>query len=866
VDWIVFIAIRLGLGASLVLPLTPVSAQTPLAAPLVVTAAGHGVSAPLRSLAEIAPASLGAPREIPEFVIPHSGPTGIQPQAIQADGALQAGAPLGQMPTPLENFDGLGNTSQVLPPDPDGSIGFDPATGKKYFVQWINLVYGVWDVTGTPTRLLGPISGQQIFAGLGPSSSCATNGQGDPLALYDSLAQRWLLSQFAFNIDLSGNPVGPYYQCIAISQTGDPTGAYYLYAFVWGNKLNDYSKLGVWSDAYYMSANQFSGVNFSGVGVAAFERAKMLVGDPSARMVYYDVGAANSTFSSMLPADFEGDAAPPAGAPEPFIEVDADQQMRLWNFTANWANPSTSSFGQSLAPTQQLPVAAFRQLPCVAPAAASRNCIPQPGGAPLLDGVADRVMNRLVYHNFGDHQSLVVNHTVWVDGTDRAGIRWYELRSTGGNWSIFQQGTYAPADGSYRWMASADMDRNGNLALGYSVSGPALNPSIRFAGRLAGDPIGTLGQAESSIIEGGGAQLSTSGRWGDYSMLTVDPQDGCTFWYTQEYYPASSVSNWMTRIASFRFPSCGVSATISGVVRDGTAGGHTWPLYARLDFASQAGTTTIYSDPASGVFQVTLSAGTYTAKVAAVASGYQAASFGFSVQAGAGPFNFPLQAAPTPCSAPGYQKGTGSACVAQPGGLLSGNVKDANTGAPLNGATVSLGASTATTISVPSDPGQPGGFYTLFGPAGPQTPTAAMSGGYHPQTLPVTLAADATTHQDFALTAGKLSSALALVSAVIGQNGTGIWPLDLTNSGASPVHYTLAISPATIKWLSTSAPSGTIAPGASQTVPLHVIAQGMAKGLYLATITITTDTPYPPLQVPVTLAVGDSTYLPVIGR
>jgi hypothetical protein len=854
------------MGGSLALPASAARAQTPPAAPLVISAAAHGVSAPLTSLPKINPTSQAALREIPEFNLPHSGPTGIQPQAIQSDGALQVAAPLGQMPTPLEDFDGLGNTSLVLPPDPDGSIGFDPTTGKKYFVQWINLVYGVWDVTGTPTPLLGPISGQQIFAGLGPSSLCATNGQGDPLALYDGLAQRWLLSQFAFNIDLTGNPVAPFYQCIAISQTADPTGAYFLYAFQWGNKLNDYSKLGVWADAYYMSANQFTGAAFTGVGVAAFERAKMLAGDPSARMIYFDVGATNSAYASMLPADFEGDAPPPSGAPAPFVEVDADQQLRLWNFSANWSNPAASSFGQSMAPSQQLAVAAFRQLPCASPNATTRNCIPQPGGAPLLDGVADRVMNRLVYHNYGDHEALVVNHTVWADGTDRAGIRWYELRSTGGAWSIYQQGTYAPADGAYRWMASADIDRNGNLALGYSVSGPNLNPSIRFAGRLAGDPLGALGQAESSIIEGGGTQLSTSGRWGDYSMLTLDPQDGCTFWYTQEYYPANSVAGWMTRIASFRFPNCGVSATISGVVRDGTPGGHTWPLYARIDFTSQAGTTTIYTDPASGAFQITLSAGTYTAKVTAVAPGYQSASFGFSVQAGAGPLSFPLQANSTNCQAPGYQNGAGSTCVAQPGGLLIGNVKDANTGAPLNGATVSLGSSSTATLTVPNDPGQPGGFYTLFGPAGSQTSTAAMTGGFTPQTLPVAVTAETATRQDFALNAGKLSSSLALVSAVIGQNGSGIWPLDLTNSGAASVHYTLAISPASIKWLSTSAPSGAVASGTSQTVQLHVQTQGMAKGAYQATITITTDTPYPPLQVPVTLNVGESSFLPLIGR
>jgi hypothetical protein len=863
VNGIVSFGFLIGLGGPFTLPISTASAQTTAAAPVVVTAAEHAVSSPLSSLPIANSVAPAAAREIPEFALPHAIPSTIQGQS-SGDAALQTSTALAPMPTPLENFDGLGNTSLVLPPDPNGSIGYDPATGKKYYVQWINLVYGVWDVTGTPTRRLGPVSGQQIFASLGSGSLCATDGMGDPSVLYDNLSHRWLLTEFAFKFDSFGNPLAPFYQCIAISKTGDPTGAYYLYSFLWGNLLNDYAKLGVWSDGYYMTANQFNGNAFEGVGVAAFERSKMLVGDPTARMIYFDIGASNSTYSGMLPADFEGLNAPPTGAPETFAEVDPDLFMRTWLFRANWTTPSASTFGQSLAPSQQLAVASYQQLPCVT-AVSARNCIPQPGGAPLLDGVADRLMTRLVYRNYGDHQALAVNHTVWADGADRAGIRWYELHSSSAaapSWSIFQQGTYAPSDGSYRWMGSAAMDRNGDLAIGYSVAGPSLNPTIRYAGRLSSDPLGTLGQAESSIIEGGGTQGSTTGRWGDYSMLTVDPVDDCTFWYTQEYYPISSTSGWQTRIASFRFPTCGATAGISGTVNDGTSGGHTWPLYARIDFAGPGGTTTVFSDPVTGAFQATLAAGTYTATVTAVAAGYQVGTFGFSSFPGAGPLSFPLLVDPTTCQAAGYAAGSGKTCAAQTGGLLVGNLLDANTNLPLEGGKISLGSTSANTLTIPNDPAQPGGFYILFGASGAQSVTASMTGGYQSKTLQAAFTANGVTRQDFSLAAGKLTSQL-LVSTEVAVGGSGAGLLSLTNTGGAPAHYTLAVNPAGTAWLSVASPSGTIAAGATQTVQFQVQAKGMARGHYQAALTVNTDTPYPALEVPVALSVGATVYLPI---
>jgi hypothetical protein len=215
-------------------------------------------------------------------------------------------------------------------------------------------------------------------------------------------------------------------------------------------------------------------------------------------------------------------------------------QLEAWKFHVDWVTPANSTFTSQ----PNLATASFVQM---------GSGIPQPGTPTTLDTLSDRLMYRLAYRNFGDHEALVVNHTVSVSG--QAGVRWYELRRTGGNWSINQQGTYAPAGGTHRWMGSVALDKSGNLALGMSASSSTVFPSIYYAGRLAGDPAGTL-TMESTMTPGGGSQLAPS-RWGDYSSMSLDPSDDCTFWYTTEYYSASASWNWQTRIASFRFPQCG---------------------------------------------------------------------------------------------------------------------------------------------------------------------------------------------------------------------------------------------------------------------------------------------------------------------
>jgi hypothetical protein len=302
-----------------------------------------------------------------------------------------------------------------------------------------------------------------------------------------------------------------------------------------------------------MTVNQFVYFIFgwipAGQGVAVFERDLMLTGNPSARMQYWDMEDSNPELFRMLPADLDG-PEPPAGAPNPFVQVEdtSPDRLRIWDLDVDWVTPSNSTFNYK----QTISTAPFDSSLCPL---GSRQCIPQPDSAPEVDAIPDRLMYRLQYRNFGAYQTLVANHSVDENGADHAGVRWYELRSSGGNWSIHQQGTFAP-DSDHRWMGSAAMNRFGDIALGYSVSSATTYPSIRFTGRLGADPLGMMTLGEGEVVAGGGVQLHSASRWGDYSMMSVDPVDDCMFWYTQEYYASTSSSSWRTRIASFRLRDC----------------------------------------------------------------------------------------------------------------------------------------------------------------------------------------------------------------------------------------------------------------------------------------------------------------------
>ena len=408
--------------------------------------------------------------------------------SVWADGALQNAPVTGQMPAMQANFDGINNIAGVAPPDTEGDMGFDPATGTKYYFQWVNLHIQVWDVDdpAAPVSVLGPIAGNAIWNGFG--GACASNNDGDPIVLYDELAHRWFISQFSVS--------DPYYNCIAVSQSGDPTGAWYRYAFLYSNtKMNDYPKYGVWPDGYYMTVNQFTGgSSWGGAGAAVYERDALLAGNPAARQLVFDLYSVNSNFGGMLPADFEG-TPPAAGTPNFFAEVDdttflGDPQdsMRLWEFHVDWANPTNSTFGLNGQPNQILTVADYTPL-CLS----TRDCVPQPG-TQKLDAIGDRLMYRLAYRVMDDGtQMMAVNHTVDA-GSARAGVRWYQLSAPAASttFTIDQQGTFAGAnptsDTNHRWMGSIGIDRMGNLALGYSVSSSTVYPSVGLVGRLVSDP------------------------------------------------------------------------------------------------------------------------------------------------------------------------------------------------------------------------------------------------------------------------------------------------------------------------------------------------------------------------------------------
>ncbi len=445
--------------------------------------------------------------------------------------------PAPNMPLPILNFNGIpfpGVACNCAPPDTNGEVG------ATQYVQIVNEGYQVFNKS-TGASVLGPVGIATIWSGFG--GVCQSNGDGDPVVLYDQLANRWIVSQFA------GASV-PTDECVAVSTTADATGSYSRYGFHLGSNFFDYPHLGVWPDAYYMSMNVFnsSGTAFLGPQPFAFNRAAMLAGLPATFITTGVTGGSGE--DAYLPADMDGSTLPPAGAPATFVEWPGSGTYKVYHFHADFGTPANSRFTLFASPA----AAGFTQL-----CPTTRACVPQLGTTSKLDAIADRFMFRAAYRNFGDHESVVTNYTVSSGGV--AGIRWIELRGvTAGPVTVFQQSTYQP-DSTWRWMGSVAQDRQGNLALGFSASSSSINPQIRYAGRLVSDPINVLAQGETHLFDGTGSQTGTSNRWGDYSDLTVDPVDDCTFWYTQEYYPSTSSFNWRTRIGNFTFPGCTGSPT-----------------------------------------------------------------------------------------------------------------------------------------------------------------------------------------------------------------------------------------------------------------------------------------------------------------
>jgi len=542
--------------------------------PTVLRVLQHDVSPPLSEIAIRVSPPQGLNKEV-GLGVPHSRPgrpadVPGQPDPLrQTDEFPVPGA--GPTPAPTLNFPGLSDDlnsavvgTRIVPPDTEGDVGLN------YYVQWINLIFAVYDKsTGAIAPGGGPFAGNSIWNGFG--GACQTTNNGDPVVLFDHLANRWLLTQFAINQGI---------ECMALSQTSDPRGPYDRWALVVSpGEQNDYPKIGLMPDAYYMSTRDFPSNDGTFAGFVAVDRAAMLAGNPNPTVIKFNLPCGNPDCpDGVQPPHLEG-PAPAAGTPGIFTRFWDDQfegtgfgsdGIRLWELDPNFANPGASTF-------TELPYVTGTNYDSTMCGFFQRSCVPQPSPGEGLDPADELQMYRSQYRHWGTHDSIVLAITVDATGSNVAGMRWAELRNSGGGWSLYQEGTYAPADGLNRWMGSIAMNDDGAIALGYNVSSSAVRPSIRYVTRCPSDPLGTMPGGEVEIIAGTGVQQSSSNRWGDYSAMSVDPVDGTSFWYTGEYYETSGSFDFNTRIATFPGPNCGPACTddvdLDGFIAD-TCGGN----------------------------------------------------------------------------------------------------------------------------------------------------------------------------------------------------------------------------------------------------------------------------------------------------
>jgi hypothetical protein len=520
------------------------------------------------------------------------------------DPIVQTSTPISPAAQVLGQWEGLGAGYQsfsvtAAPPDPNIAVG------PHHVVQWVNNAFVVFDKQGHQVQ--APVSDSTFWG----SSTCnQLGGYSDPIIQYDRSADRWLVGEVA--IPLAAPLVGQFAQCFAVSTTSDPTGSYYMWAWGFGTSLNDYDKISVWPDGYYATWNIFAngGASFSGAEACAFDRNAMLIGAAKPALVCFHLGNSDA-LASLLPSDVDGSNAPPAGSPNFLVNINpSSSAVQLWKFHVDFVNTQNSTFTGPITLAGVAPFAA----PC------AQNCVAQPGTSQQLDTLSDRVMYRLAYRNFGDHESMVVNHTVFTPAGSAA-VRWYEIRNPNGTPAIYQQGTFAP-DSDSRWMGSIAMDRAGDIGVGYSVSSSVTYPSIRYSGWQVGDPLGTL-EAETYAVIGGGSQTGTN-RWGDYSAIRVDPADDCTFWYVQQYQATTASINWNTRIMSFQFPSCAQSllptSTTLGASPNPSTSGQSVTLTATVSPSAATGSVSFF-DGASPLGSGNLSGGQATLSMSTLSVG-----------------------------------------------------------------------------------------------------------------------------------------------------------------------------------------------------------------------------------------------------
>jgi hypothetical protein len=468
--------------------------------------------------------------ERPRLVVPRPDLPFQTDQAIQSESIAML-----TVPSVVESFDGLGQG--FVGPRGEFVVQRDPpdtniAAGKIQIVETVNLAFAVYDKT-QKKWVGGPTDLSSLWGNVLPD--CVDDG--DPIVLYDNLAERWIISQIG----------GLNYQdeCVAVSETADATGKYYLYEFKNLSPLTDYPKLSVWPDAYYLTTNGYTadGVTFLGPDLCALDRSKMVVGERAVR-ICFNPGTA---FDTVLSSDLDGSTPPPSGTPNYMIAVDNNTRKDLaeWRFHVDFAKPRHST----LTGPVLIPVIPFNGI-----CPKTFDCVPQKGTTQRIDALGNFVMFRLAYRNFGSYESLTAVHTVATSPSDtQTGERWYEIREPGSSHpAVYQQATWA-IDAAWRFAGSIAQDKDGNILLGYSVSSSKLEPSIRYTGRLATDPLNKM-EPEASIMAGTG--YSWRDRWGDYSSMVVDPSDECTFWYANEYQTQNGFLEWHTRIVAVKWSSC----------------------------------------------------------------------------------------------------------------------------------------------------------------------------------------------------------------------------------------------------------------------------------------------------------------------
>jgi len=527
---------------------------------------GPAVVSNLRDLPYIPPNAETEERRLARYQFPGTGALPSAPETssprVQSliKGLFQL---VPSMPSPLLTAEGLSaaQACACAPPDSDGDVG------PNHYVEAVNVAFGVFDKSGNP---LSPVTTfNSFFQPLGTGTPCGTSqGKTDPFVLYDHLADRWVVSIAAYD----SFPGNSFYECIGVSQSPDPVaGPWALYAVQIDpanpNQLGDYPKMALWnnpapSGAYHLTVNLFTNnTTFNGVRAFALDRGSMLNGGPANAIAFTIPPAGLGDSYSLVPANFRTGTPPPAGRDEMVLAVDAAipgatlTNVHGWLFHVDFVTPanSTIGIGANHTPNAEITVDPFVQ----AFTATTSNLVPQQGTTQKLDTLGDKIMTPVVYQNRSGIESLWAQQTVMLNFPNGpTAINWYQFNVAGGTFpgtpvqqQIFSNGN----DGLFRWMGSIAVDQKGNTAIGYSVSSSSMFPGIRYAGRLSSDPLNDLGQGEATMFNGTGAQLATNGRWGDYTMNTIDPVDGITFFHVNEYYATTGSFDWHTRIGTFQF-------------------------------------------------------------------------------------------------------------------------------------------------------------------------------------------------------------------------------------------------------------------------------------------------------------------------